>query len=208
MAKIPVIRIIAATALVTIAISVLLLLLPQLRNEVAAAWAQGVLTALGIGAAMYSANQQAQDAQAHAEEVRHSDLTQKRQGVMAIAEAALEPIEALEKARVSRCLVVYFEEEYHKEQFVHTLDALKAIPLHDLQSYNMVVGIIDLIDALVLSQNFCHMVVDEQRGTALPEEFYDAYQGDNHTKAMHALTFIRGGILGWSTEEINRKNAE
>jgi hypothetical protein len=207
MKKVPVLEVIAATAVATIATCVLLLLLPQLRNEVSAAWAQGILTALGIGVAMYAANRQAQDARAHALELRQEDLNQKRRGIAAIAEAAFDEMQAIEQACNNHNLELFFDEQYHKEQFNHIITALQAIPLHELHSYNMVVGILDLTDALLRTQAYCEMVLDEEnRGSATAEEFYYAYQDENNTKAFRAMTFIRGGILGWTTEEINRRN--
>jgi hypothetical protein len=206
MKKIPALEIIATISLVSIAITVMLLVWPELKNEVSAAWAQGILTTLGLFVAMWVANWQAQQARKHAQELRNEDLKQKREGVMAIAEAAFDEVEAIEHASNSQDLDSFFEDQYHMDQFAHAITSLKAIPLHELHSYNMVVGILDLIDALLRTQEFCENVTREDRGFIIIADNYIAFQEDNFTKAMQALTFIRGGILGWTTEEINRRN--
>jgi hypothetical protein len=163
MSKIPIFEAVAAAALLVIAIVVLMLVAPSLKGEVAAAWAQGVLTALGIGLAMYSASQQAQSARTHAEEARLAEIKQRRQGVLAIAEAAFDHIDALDSAATSNDLSKFFEGPRHG-QFAHATASLRAVPLHELQSYNMVGGILDLLDVLVRIEQTCVRIEEEHLG--------------------------------------------
>jgi hypothetical protein len=188
-----------------IAIVVLMLVAPAMKGEVAAAWAQGILTALGIGLAMYSANQQVQSARTHAEELRQIEMKQRRQGVLAIAEAAFDHIEALDSAASFHSLGAFFEGPRHG-QFTHATAALRAVPLHELQSYNMVAGILDLLDVLVRIEPTCVRIEEEHLGGATPEELYFAIHADDLGRALHAMNYIRGGVLGWSSAEIAQRN--
>jgi hypothetical protein len=206
MKKFPFPEAVAATALVTIAIGVLMILAPGLKNEVSAAWAQGILTALGIGLAMYSANQQVKEARAHADELGQSEIKQRRQGVLAIAEAAFDHVDAIDRAANAGALGEFFEGHRRSDQLSHATAALRAVPLHELQSYNMVTGIFDLLGVLTHMEQTCASIESGRLLGLTPEELYFGIHADDQLHALHAVTFIRGGVLGWTTEEINRQN--
>lgn len=206
MKKFPFLEVVAATSLATIAIGTLIFVVPGMKDEVSAAWAQGILTALGIGLAMYSANQQVKEARTHAEELGRNEIKQRRQGVMAITEAAFDHIEAIDTAASSGTLGEFFERRPRSDQLSHAVAALRAIPLHDLQSYNMVAGIFDLLDVLVRIEQTCRQIEGNQLNGLTPEETYFASHSMDMVHALHALNYIRGGLLGWTTNEINQRN--
>jgi hypothetical protein len=206
MNKFPFLETVAAAALAMIAISALMVVVPGLKNEVSAAWAQGILTALGIGLAMYSANQQVKEARTHAEELGQSEIKQRRQGVLAIAEAAFDHVHAIDTAASSGTLGAFFEGRRRSDQLSHATAALRAVPLHDLQSYNMVAGIFDLLDVLVRMEETCRQIESGQLNGLTPEEAYFADHAYDLMHALHAMNYVRGGILGWTSEEIHRRN--
>jgi len=175
---------------------------PSLWSEKGAGWAQAILTTAGIAFALYTA----QGAQQHVENLKREDLKQKRQGVLAIANAAFDNIRAVDLDATQGRLHFFFEETYYPGYFAHALAALRAIPLHELLSYNMTVGVLDIVNVLTRIERFCEAHSEGADNWLSLEEAYYLKNSEKLSDAIRAFNFIQGGAQGLSTEEIERQN--
>ena len=85
-------------------------------------------------------------------------------------------------------------------QFETTANMLRTIPLHELSSYHMVDGVMNLITALEKTESLADVFVKEGLSEfgVLSQERWDEL-------ARCALVKIEGGAGGLSTAEINIK---
>lgn len=172
---------------------------PELVNERTAAWVQGIGSILAVGAAAWVAIYQKRNADQQAKLQRLEARVEKLSAIHAIAVATYELIERLEQAFLTDRAGEYFDEEYSADAFLHAQSALKAIPLHELGSYNMVAGILDLSDALACAIRFsCEHIHNPNNLTAA--EKYEVYIRDFAEKA-------RDGYRDVQSDSVNAKIA-
>lgn len=167
-----------------------------------ASWVQAIGSIFAVGAAAWVAIYQNRTADRQAGLDRLLNRVEKLNAVHAIAVAGLKLLRDMEDAYLERRAVRYFIGDFSEAAFSHAHSAIKAIPLHELGSYNMVAGLMDLADALAQVLE----AVNERRkhpGTLTSIETYELYILPMVEKARDGYRDIQSETLGAQTVYAN-----
>lgn len=126
---------------------------------IAAYWVQAVGSIAAIIGSMEIFRRQNRAISTQAANQRHADILQRQMAVFAICFAGYDLIFTLcsahEQGQNKMSKVDYYYSIVHSDAaFWHAEKALAAIPLHELHSYSLVSGILDLRDALAQATQF------------------------------------------------------
>ncbi|HEY1042372.1 MAG TPA: hypothetical protein VGE60_00775 [Telluria sp.] len=193
---------IATVAMSVIALMCVLAIWPSLAGADGAAWAQGLLTGLGICLALYTTDRQLKASRMQRDDERMAANREKRQSVAVMASHAKELIDQFYYACVHQRQSFYFE-DWAPGQFKSAADMFRAIPLYELGSYNMVSGVMELITSLEQNETLAkYLAGQEHDAPSLLSEHWVREQARWSIVADKALIKIDGGAYGWSDEQI------
>lgn len=201
--KIHWLEMIAAFAISVIALVCVLSIWPGLAGADGAAWAQGLITGLGICVALYTTDRQLKMSRLQRVEERREILREKRQSVYVIANKTKEFIDGFFLACTNTDRQHFYYEDWVDGQFTSAADVLRSVPLYELGSYHMVSGVMEMIAALDQCEILAKKLSSSKEKDAdLLAAYWIGEQAKWTGIADKALVKIQGGANDWSDEKI------
>ncbi|SFB40114.1 hypothetical protein SAMN04515620_1672 [Collimonas sp. OK607] len=141
-----------AIGLLAVAAAVLILRMLDIHDP--AAWVQAVGSVGAIGAAIYVLDRQNKNATKLLQRTEDMSILRKYAGIAALVDHANNLIqESGGRIRPPNDLSRYFFRSHNEAAYSDVKNALLAIPLYDLWSYDMVVGVREMCDVVQAAIN-------------------------------------------------------
>lgn len=179
----PILEVVATASLLVIAFTVVIKLFPSLEDDAAAGWAQAFGAVIAIAGSYYLGERQANTALKNAILMDELARAKKRSAIIAIADTArkvAEPISErydLNNRHKFALLVVY-----NKQIFSGHIDAIAAIPVHEIGSADGVTALLGLKNCMIEMQ----AAIEKFLGTPVPATavIYEVYEQPDPRPAL------------------------
>lgn len=125
-----------------------------------ASWVQAIGSILAVGAAAWVAVFQKYNTDRQSKLDKLESKMERLSAVEAIAASAHSMLVTMQWAFDDDDVDAYFDTQYSEDAFTYALESIKAVPLHELGSYGMVAGLVNLADAVSLTMRFATDFID------------------------------------------------